>query len=390
MISKEAADRDYFNIWTSGGISSPLDPDQLDAIRESQRTKFYAEVNPNPSARYLTKWYVPPKDREEILHEGNVVLGVDTSDAQGRDDIALQYVDLTSLEVLGTSYINKTNLIEFGLYLYGQLMRYPKLTMIMERKSSGVAIMDQMIRLFQSNGQNAFRRMFNRIVQEADKYKNLYDDIRTGNKFVLQDLYATQKSVFGFTTAAIGEYSRSLLYSQVFQNTVRHSMDRIHDIKTIDQIMALEVKNDRVNHPAGGHDDGVIAWLLPNWLAQFGNNLHFYGIDVSSLMTNTLVSKHLNEQSVEDFEQIRLRAELDDLLAKLKGMRDPLLIHRLTGEIKNVTTRIVAKEDETFSMTEMIKNVRENRRTTRNGPTGSGLAKQLGMETVQDTFKLLY
>lgn len=388
MISKEAADRDYFNVWTSGSLGSPLTADQLGAIRASQREKFHAEVDTNPSTRYLTKWYVSEKHREEILQDGNVALGVDTSNASGKDEIAMQYVDLNSLELLGTSYINMTNLIEFAIYVYRRLMQYPKLTLIMERQSSAPAILDKILSLFQSNGQNAFRRIFNRVVQEHVRFKEIYDDVRAGNKYVLADLYTTQKAAFGFVTGSTGEYSRSLLYGQVLQNAVRHSMDRVNDIKTIDQIMALEIINDRVDHPKGGHDDGVVAWLLPHWLAQFGNNLQFYGIDTSTLMSDTLVTKQSEIVTREDVEQQELRTELELLLEKLRGVKDPILSHRLTTEIRNVSSRIISKENETFSLTEMIKNVRENKRTR--GPGSSNFGKQLGLETSLDKFELLY
>ena len=53
MISGEEADRDYFNIWTSGGIGSPLSPDQLDGLRANQREDFVPEIH--PKMRYMTK-----------------------------------------------------------------------------------------------------------------------------------------------------------------------------------------------------------------------------------------------------------------------------------------------------------------------------------------------
>lgn len=362
MISKEDADRDYFNIWTSGSMGSPLSSDQLDAIRASQREKWWPEIDPNPNTRYLTKWYVEPSIRERIMAEGNVALGVDTSDAGGKDEIALQYVDLTTLELLGTSYINMTNLAEFGLYLYNRLQQYPKLTLIMERKSSAATILDHILKLFRVNGQNAFKRIFNRIVQEADKYREVYEDIRLGNKTAIANYYTVHKAAFGFSTAGSGEYARSILYGQVLQNAVRHSMDRVNDGKTIDQIMTLEIKNDRVDHPKGLHDDGVIAWLLPHWLAQFGNNLHYYGIDTNAMMSKTLIARSSLASSKVNQEQNLLKEQIEILVEALSKTKDPILSIRLANQIRALSEKVVSTDEEVFSITDMMKKIREGKR----------------------------
>lgn len=389
MITKEEADRDYFNVWTSGSIGSPLTPDQLGTIRASQRDKFWTEIDPNPNTRYMTKWYVAPDVREKIMAEGNIVLGADTSDASGKDEIALQYLDLNTLELIGSSFINMTNLAEFSMYLYNRLMQYPKLTLIIERKSSGPAILDHLLKMFQANGQNAFRRIFNRIVQEADKYKDIYDEIRVGSKYVWASHYTAQKATFGFSTSATGEYSRSILYNQVLQNAVRHSMDRINDVKTIDQIMALEVKNDRVDHPKGGHDDGVIAWLLPQWLAMFGENLHFYGIDTAAMMSNTLISRQNKIETKMEQEQMVLRQQMEAILETMAKTRDPILTHRLTAQLRTLTAKIVQQDNEVFSVTDMLKKFKEDQRFGQNQGNKNSFGSSGLFASVADKMEIL-
>lgn len=366
MISGEEADRDYFNVWTSGGRGSPLTADQLDTIRANQREDFVAEID--PKMRYMTKWYVSLKTRDALMEEGNIAVGVDTSEAGGKDEIALQYVDLTTLETIGTCFVQMSNLIEFGQWFFDQLQRWPKLIAVIERKSTGVSLIDQLLLLFRLNGQNAFKRLYNSIVQDMEKYKDVMDEIRGATKYTYGDLYNQYKTAFGFKTSATGDNARSLLYGQVLQEAVRHAMDRINDVKTIDQLLALEVINGRVDHPKGGHDDGVVAWLLPMWLAKFGRNLQYYGLDATNLMSSTLVKKSYTEMSAFDRKQQQLREDLKAVADQLANAKDHFVIMRLESEMKNLASQIVEEEGETFSVSDLIKKSRENKRINANRP----------------------
>lgn len=367
MISGEDADRDYFNIWTSGGRGSPLSADQLDAIRANQREDFVAEID--PKMRYMTKWYVSLKTRDKLMEEGNIVLGIDTSSAQGKDEIAMQYVDLTTLEVLGTAFINNTNITEYAMWLFDQLLRWPKLLTIIERQSTGIAIIDHLLLQFRLHGINAFKRLYNSIVQDQERYKEEMEEVRRGTRHTLGDLYTRFKAAFGFKTSGAGDNSRSLLYGQVLQEGVRHAMDRINDVKTIDQLLALEVINNRVDHPKGGHDDGVVAWLLPVWLAKFGMNLHYYyGVEPSTIMSSTLAKKSMNQMTAFDLKQIHFREEVKRISELLSTSKDHFVVARLEGELKNVAAQIVPEEGETFNLTDFIKKTRENKRLSNNKP----------------------
>jgi hypothetical protein len=380
MISGEDSDRDYFNVWTSGGRGSPLTAEQLDTIRANQREDFVAEID--PKMRYMTKWYVSLKVRDELMEEGNIAVGIDTSEAGGKDEIAMQYVDLTTLEVIGTCYVNNTNIIEYSLWLFDQMMRWPKLVAIIERKSTGVAVIDQLLLSFRLSGVNAFKRLYNSIVQDSDKYKDVMEEIRRATKYTYGDLYTQYKSAFGFKTSGTGDNARSLLYGRVFQEAVRHSMDRINDIKTIDQIMTLEVINGRVDHPKGAHDDGVVAWLLTMWLAKFGQNLSYYGIDSTNLMTSTLIKKSITEMSAFDRKQLFLRDEIKRVADLLASAKDHFVIMRLETELKNLAAQIVEEEGETFSISDVIKKTRENKRINSNRPADQDVLGRLYRKVV--------
>lgn len=364
MISGEDSDRDYFNIWTSGGRGSPLTADQLDALRAGQREDFVPEID--PKMRYLTKWYVSLKTRDELMEEGNIAVGIDTSEAMGKDEIAMQYIDLTTLELIGSCAIKLTNIIEYSHWLYDQLQRWPKLVAIIERKSTGVAVIEQLLLSFRLAGQNAFKRLFNRIVQDQEKYKDAMEEIRRATKYTLGDLYVQYKAAFGFSTSGAGDNARSILYGTVLQESVRHSMDRVNDIKTIDQILSLEVINGRVDHPKNGNDDCVVAWLLPQWLARFGQNLSYYGLDPVSIMSSTLMKKSFVEMTAHDRRQAELREQVKVIAEALANAKDHFVTMRLEGDLRHLASQIEAQEGETFSVSELMKKTRENKRLNSN------------------------
>jgi len=364
MISGEEADRDYFNIWTSGSVGSPLTAEQLDFIRDHQTEKYVNDID--SKMRYMTKWYVSLESRDRLMEAGNVVVGIDTSEAMGKDEIAMQYVDLNTLQVLGTCYCNLTNIIEYSLWLFDQMQKWPKLTAIIERRSTGAAVIDQLLLSFKIAGQNAFKRIYNKIAQDPDRFKEELMEIRRADKYQLADMYVRYKSAFGYSTSAKGDSSRSILYGQVLQNAVRHSMDRINDIKTINQIMSLTVINGRVDHPRGSNDDGVIAWLLTIWFAMFGNNLSWYGIDPTQIMSNTMVKKDDSQMTAEERYQSKLKDTIVDLVDELTTTKDHYLRLKLESQINNLAKEIKQSDDETFNVTELIKKTIEQKKMKRN------------------------
>ncbi len=108
----------------------------------------------------------------------------------------------------------------------------------------------------------------------------------------------------------------------------------------------------------------MVGWCTGSayWLAQFGLNLNYYGLDVGTLMSSTLMQKSLREMSAFDRNQIQLRQEIQELAATLASTRDQFVQMKLEAEIKSMAGRIVAGDDETFSVSDLIKKTRENKR----------------------------
>jgi len=74
----------------------------------------------------------------------------------------------------------------------------------------------------------------------------------------------------------------------------------------------LIVKNGRVDHLPGGHDDTTIAWLLCHWFVKHSKNLQHYGInpmDCLSLVSTdgaTLTEEELTNRSKTSLMNIEI------------------------------------------------------------------------------------
>ncbi len=365
MVSGEAADRDFFNVWTSGTQSSPLSIDILEKIRASHENESYIQIS-EPHG-YITKWYIPEHEIEYRMANGHYILSSDTSDASGGDDISLFLTDIRTAETIAAGNFNETNLITFAEWLCNWFVKYPNITGIIERRSSGAMILDYLILMLPAKGIDPFKRLFNRAVNDADEYQDRWKEISVPMGRRRGDTLTVHKKTFGFSTSGGGGItSRTDLYSTTLQNAAKRSADRIKDLTTINQITGLTTRNGRVDHQIGEHDDMVIAWLLVFWLLTQGKNLSHYGIDSKSIFCEVKKPEILNNISYYDYqEQQRIRSEIEDLIEKIGKESDDFIVQRLEFQLRNLNRKLVLEEGEIFSLDDLINSVREQRKQSR-------------------------
>lgn len=359
----ETANRDYLNIWTAGTESSPLPVDVSEKISQGVKDVQYTEIH--SINKYIIRWYIPQDQIDYRMSTGQYVMSLDTSEAGGGDDISLIIQDIDTLEVIAAGTYNETNLITFATWLSSLFIRFPKVTGILERRSTGGMIIDMLILKLLEHGIDPFRRLFNTIVHESEQEVN-----RDRMKAIQQPLsrrdpriYEQWKNVFGFTTSATGNFSRAGLYSTTLQLAARRAGGKMHDRTLINQTLGLIVKKGRIDHPDGKHDDMTIAWLLSNWLIMQGKNLAFYGIDTTRVMSRVDTPAVLTPGQAKFLaEQQKMRQRLNDLNEKLKNERDEFLAMKIEHEMRNIIQNIYAEEHEIFSVDEMIRKSREARK----------------------------
>jgi hypothetical protein len=363
----EDADRDFFNVWTSGSQLSPIPVAAAAAIRESQVEAVYTEIT--APYGYITRWYIPEHEIQSRMNSSSYILGADTSDAAGGDDIALVLRDIKTGEVIATGNYNETNLITFSEFLCNWLVRFSTVTLIVERRSTGAMILDYLLMMLPSKNIDPFTRLYNKAVQEADEYPDRFKEINKPVYTRSNETYTKYKRLFGFATSSTGATSRSELYSTTLLNSAKLTGDKVKDSKLIDQILGLVIRNGRVDHAEGSHDDLCISWLLSFWLLSQGKNLNYYGINSRDIMiSNKKVQEDNSPLALYKAREDKiLRQKIETLVEDIKNEKDPYVIQLLETKLMNLASLLNQEDQQTLSVDDLIKNLRESRRAnTRN------------------------
>ncbi len=368
----EDIERDFFNKWTSGSQSSPLTTDLTDAIRNSQTEPLFTEIA-EPFG-YVTRWYVAEKDIPRLAATSKWIMGVDSSDAAGGDDIGMNIRDIETGAVIATGNYNETNLITFSQWLLSWLIKFDNITLIVERRSSGVMILDYLLLMLVANNINPFKRLYNTVVQNYEEDRTSFDEVTRTAHVSLNELIVKYKKSFGFATSATGATSRTELYSQTLLNSAKYTANEVRDMLLINQILGLVIRNGRVDHGEGEHDDLVIAWLLTYWLMSRGKRLDYYGIDSRKILASNLVrNKDLVNSSDYDLqEQAFVKNAIDSLVEQIKKEKDIYVIQKLENQLKAVYRRYKAPEGDTMAIDDLIRELREFRRDNRPALQPSG------------------
>jgi len=346
----EEADRDFFNIWTSGSQSSPLSVQVNETIHNSEIDPVYTEISKDS---YIIRWYLKQEELYELMETTHLILGLDTSDAIGRDAIAMVFTSSKDLSIVGTAVINETNLIRFSHFLADVLIKYPEIVLIPERKSSAQSIIDSLLISLPRAGIDPFRRIYNSVVDQKDEHPKDYQEIqvflgRRNNSF-----YDKWKKSFGFNTTA---GSRELLYSTVLQNAAKEAGHLIKDRTVSNEIRGLVVKNGRIDHSNGAHDDTVIAWLMTHWMLTYSKNLSYYGIDTRNALSMVHhEGRILNPEEHFELElQARYKEEVESIYDELTKATDEYLITRLESKLMAINAKIKFIEQNAMSIDSMI------------------------------------
>lgn len=355
----ENIDRDYFNVWTSGSRGSIVPPDVAERIRGSEMDPVHREISKD---NYIFRWY------EVYDPNAKYVLAVDTSDAIGRDDIALLLVRVTDGGVAGAAAINDTNIIRFASWLKDFLIQYKNIVIIPERRHNGPTIIDYLLIKLSEAGEDPFKRIYNKLVQERTSREKEYSRILNSVHTRPEMVYNRHREDFGFVTSGT---SRKLLYGTVFSNSTAEVGHLMHDSQLIQQTLGLVERNGRIDHQASGHDDMVISWLFTQWLLVYGLNLDHYGIDSTKVMSNKRTTGMSMEDAAAQEEQNHIMSEIESVHNRLKNTNNRFEIIRLEAELNMLLPKLSSGGDSSLTIDGLIKDA-ELHRSRRIGVAGSG------------------
>lgn len=361
--SGEIADRDFFNIWTVGGEGSPLTDAEKKILKEAMRDSEYNEHTENG---YMIRWYIPKHEIADRMARCHVVMGCDPSELLGPDTDAtgLVGIDAETHEVLFAGRFNETSVSLLATFIADLLIKYPGITWVPERKSTGISLIDIVILILHSKGIDPFRRIFNRVVDESNILETEYETVRTTP--VSQrtpQFYDRYKRHFGFNTSGGGRYSRNALYKDSLSNSVAIGGRNMNDKQLITEMLALVLKNGRIDHTSDEHDDMVVSMLLAHWTCIRGQNLDYYGINPKTIFikAKTRDVEPTNVEVFRDNQNAKYRKEFDDLIERLKGEPNRMLATKLEMRLRAISRWIDVDEAHGMGIDAMIQQVHDER-----------------------------
>ena len=250
MVEGERAEAEYLNIWSQGNAASPISKEMLEIISNSVIKDPRVTVS---KQGYIINWYV-----DEISSRTKpLVIGLDTSDAIGNDDIAMIGRDAYTGEVLCSGLFNETNILTFSEFLVDLLVDYSNINiLIIERKSTGSSIIDALLKMLPLKGIDPFKKLFNWVVHNALENKNYMEEVIKKNlNNRSEETYIKYKKEFGYATSASGRSSRDNLYGSAFTAAVKYSGKYVRDEVLFRQLSGLVKRNGRIDHRPDEHDD---------------------------------------------------------------------------------------------------------------------------------------
>lgn len=311
--SEDDIARDLLNRWQSASPNSPIKQSIRTILRNNIREPDWVDT----TRGLVMLWYVP----EEIVtsdsfKEKALIAGMDTSENIGRDFTTLVIEDPNDMSVVAVCRCNNSNTMEVGRYIAELLLQYPRLLWVPERNNTGVAIIDFVIEQLQANNINPYTRIYNEAIQQRDdpNFKERVD------VYDYKNIYGHTRALFGYRTSggAVGGTSRNLLYKTTLVKALELISKRIYDKTLTDELCNLTIRNDRIDHRPGMHDDTVIAFLLSCFLIFFGRNLSFYGIQDNEVLSTITASGDKVSASAKNF-QISLQKRIRELEQVLSG-----------------------------------------------------------------------
>lgn len=350
---QEQLKRDFLNIWTSGSRYSPLSASVNEVIFQSEMEPIYVEITED---NYVLRWYVTKADKDTFLTSNYCVLGLDTSEAIGRDAIGIVLSDVRDMRTIMSANISETNLLCFAHWLADVLCQYHTITLVPEMRSSARVIVDALIIELMGAGIDPLRRIYNKIVDTPEQYESLLEDLSKRVEHRDQRVNNACRKAYGFVTT---QSSRQWLFGNNLQLAATRSGHGVLDKVLSKEIRGLVVKNERIDHAASGHDDVCVAWLLNHWFLTHTRHLDKYHIP--SILILSSVAQSIDDNPIETIKDIdtqkTIRLRIDHIVNQLSHCQHPLMTAKLECELKNLTNKINTTDKGIYNFDALIKKI---------------------------------
>lgn len=358
------AEKDFLNKWKFGETDSALGKEDKKMVEASQQDPTKVDIQ--VPYGYMLRWYIQPTMMDTTFASDMVILGLDTSEANGGDSIGLVGTHANTGEVLFDLDINETLIPVYIQFLFDFMMRYPNTLLVGEKKSTGSTIMESLMVMFMQKGINPFRRIFNFIANDHKEKQIIYNLINKTN--VSEEVAYSNKKHLGFATSASGVTSRTELFSTTLNKALKHGGQTMRSKRLCNQLMALiKDKNGRINHRSGNHDDLVVAWLLTYWFLTSARNTQFYGLHHNSILRMSAASITENDPMtvMKKRNENAAVSRFEILADMMRTEKDKFVRSRLEIQLKQAFANLPADNRKARTYDEMLDQLRDSMRLSR-------------------------
>ena len=224
----------------------------------------------------------------------NYILSCDVSGGLSQDNSTIDIIHPEDFRIVGTFRNNKIDVPTFKDLLKELMTLYFRHSLlVVERNYCGIAILQDLMK---------------DPIIEPRMYREY--KMAAAEKKTVSGVVVKQKSkvlVYGVDTTA---KSREQMHD-ILRQIVENEYDKIISQDLYDEIAGLEIRNGRVDHRVGGHDDSLMAYLVFRWAVTYGTCFRDkFGIYPSPSKINVrVVSSSENLSKIQTIIENANRAE---------------------------------------------------------------------------------
>jgi len=325
ITCQKTIEKDYLNRWQKGSKDAIVPKRMIDLLENGKAEPLKTTI----FETLIINWYVDPETLTmKGFKERRFIMGGDTSENIGIDFTTLVMVDPHDMTLIFTMRCNTSNLIYVAKLIVKYLKKFENSIAVLERNYAATLI-DLIIVELCNAGLNPFLKLFNTAIQDF-KPGNPHPSTLTPDGPI--------RKCFGFRTTSAAN-SRKLLYKEVLMTAIEKNHDRMFDATLIDEITSLTIRNGRVDHPEGSHDDLLIAYLLTIFFILFGKNLHMYGIKEGEFLAGMADNGSKVDPTVKE-RQRQIQQEIDRIERLVEKTSSELLKISYARELKHLKSLV--------------------------------------------------